>query len=195
MPALISVVLVAFALAMDALAASVSIGICIPRVRFRHALKVGLIFGSFQAAMPAAGWYLGRAFRDVIQPLDHWLAFVLLAAIGGHMIRDAVINKAADDDPDYCPIGDPLDTRRLLGLGVATSIDALAAGISLSIEAVSLTLSVLVIGVVTFLICVIGVLFSRGLGRRFRRRACMIGGSVLILIGVKIVIEHLIAGI
>lgn len=192
---LFSVVLIAFSLAMDALAAAVSIGICIPRVRYRHALKVALVFGGFQALMPAIGWYLGRAFRAVIQPADHWIAFLLLAAIGGKMIYDAVTTTDDENDPDFCPVGDPAETKRLLGLGIATSIDALAAGISLSIEHISLPLSVSVIGIITFVICFAGVLFGKRLGKRFRRRACLVGGSVLVLLGAKIVIEHLLAGI
>lgn len=192
MIALLSVFLIAMSLAMDALAAAVSIGICIPKVRTRHALKVALIFGGFQALMPAIGWYLGTAFRHIIQPVDHWIAFTLLAIIGGKMIYDAWRERDNDDDPDFCPIGEPTETKRLMGLGIATSIDALAAGISLSIEHVSLWISILVIGVVTFIICFAGVFFGKRLGKRFRRRACMIGGIVLILIGMKIVIEHII---
>lgn len=195
MVAFISIFVIAVSLAMDALAASVSIGICIPKVRTHHALKVALIFGGFQALMPAIGWYLGSTFRHVIQPVDHWVAFILLAIIGGKMIYDAWKERAHDDDPDFCPIGEPTDTGRLLGLGVATSIDALAAGISLSIDDNSLLMSVVVIGVVTFIICFAGVFFGKKLGRRFRRRACMIGGAVLILIGIKIVVEHLILNI
>lgn len=193
--AVVSVFFIAVSLAMDALAASVSIGICIPKVKTHHALKVALIFGGFQALMPAIGWYLGSAFRHVIQPIDHWVAFLLLAVIGGKMILDAWKERDQDDDPDFCPIGEPTETSRLLGLGIATSIDALAAGISLSIEDISLLLAVLMIGVITLVICFAGVFFGKRLGRRFRRRACMIGGAVLILIGIKIVIEHLILNI
>lgn len=195
MAPLVAVMLIGFSLAMDALAATVSIGICIPRTEWHHALKVGLIFGGFQAIMPAIGWFLGSTFQHIIQPIDHWIALILLVFIGGHMVYDAQKNRHLDADPDFCPIGDPMDTKRLLGLGVATSIDALAAGVTFSIEHVNLWVTVSIIGVVTFLVCVAGIFLSKQLGRRFRRRACMVGGIVLVLYGLKIFIEHTVAGI
>jgi putative Mn2+ efflux pump MntP len=189
----VPVVLMGLSLAMDAVAASISVGICLAEVKQRYALRTALVFGSFQALMPAVGWFLGRSFRDLIRPVDHWIAFALLVFIGLKMIVETV--KEEPGDRESCPVGDPVAWPRLLVIGIATSIDALAAGISLSIEDIPIVPSAAIIGIVTFILAYLAVLLGKRLGKNFRRRACITGGLILIALGVKIVVEHLILGI
>lgn len=182
--------LLAVGLSMDAFAVSVCKGLCMRRVNWRHALVIALFFGAFQAAMPLAGWLLGTQFAALITPVDHWVAFALLALIGAKMIWDALHD---DDDPaDGCPAEDaPLDLRELTLLAVATSIDALAVGITLAFLGVSIWWAMAVIGVTTFALSFVGVAAGNHFGARFERPAALAGGVVLVLIGAKILVEHL----
>ena len=175
----------AVGLSMDAFAVSVCKGLSIRVLLPRHAVTVGLWFGAFQALMPAVGWLLGSAFADVIAAVDHWIAFGLLAFIGGKMLLDAL--SGGGDEPESTD----LSPRRLCVLAVATSIDALAVGVSMAFMKVDIFLSAGVIGLVAFGMSVAGGLVGRRLGGLFQRRATLAGGVVLIGIGVKILVEHL----
>ena len=170
---------------MDAVAVSISSGMSRRRPSWRDALAMGVTFGAFQAAMPAAGAALGLAFRDAIEAWDHWLAFGLLAAVGVHMIKEAF-----EDDPER-PRPHPFAWRSLLALGVATSLDAAAVGLTLPLIDFPIVGAVVSIGLVTLVLCVPAVRLGSALGTRFAHRAELVGGLVLIAIGVKILVEHL----
>ena len=170
-------------LAMDAFAVSVCKGLCTKRIRWQNALACGLWFGAFQAAMPVAGYFLGSAFRDLVEAFDHWIAFGLLLLIGLNMIREAFGDEKENDD---------FGVKTMLPLAVATSIDALAVGISFAMsDSVKIAPSVTVIGVVTLALSALGVLLGHTVGKRFGRAARITGGAILILIGTKILLEDL----
>ncbi|NLW10927.1 MAG: manganese efflux pump [Clostridiaceae bacterium] len=187
----LTILLLALSLAMDAMAVSVTLGICKGSVKLSDALKAGVYFGAFQAIMPALGYLAGSRLSGIIEPIDHWIAFALLAFIGAKMIYEAAWEKTVDD-AEACPVGDPMSHKRMLVLAIATSIDALAAGISLALDRLPLMESVLTIGLVTFVISFAAVLLGRRLGVIFQKRASIFGGAVLILIGIKILMEHTI---
>jgi len=183
--------LMALGLSMDAFAVSVSNGICIPEMKVRYALRAALAFGLFQFFMPIVGWALGGAFREHIEHIDHWIAFGLLAFVGGKMIFEALRIEAPDCALDKSK--GILHLGTLLVLAVATSIDALAVGLSLSVLGRPILGPALLIGVVTFLVSFMGCEFGRRIGARFERWAELAGGVVLIGIGVKILLEHVFA--
>lgn len=189
---MLTYLLVAVGLSMDAFAVSVSSGICVKELKFRHALRASLFFGLFQLAMPIAGWLLGGTFRAYIQRFDHWIAFGLLAMVGGKMVVEFLRSR----DPASC--GDEsearksiIDLRTLLVLSVATSIDALAVGLSYSMLGEPILAPSLIIGAVTFGLCLVGVEFGKRIGSAFERWAELAGGIVLVGIGIKIAAEHL----
>ena len=176
--------ILAVGLSMDAFAVSVCKGLSIRGLLPRHALIVGLWFGAFQALMPVAGWLLGAAFADMIASLDHWIAFGLLCLIGGNMIREALGGDEEECDPSLAPL-------TMLLLAVATSIDALAVGITFAFLRVSILPAATLIGVCTFVISAAGVKVGNLFGARYKSRAELLGGVVLVLIGLKILLEHL----
>ena len=176
--------LIALSLAMDAFAVSVSTGISIPGFGPRQAARIGLWCGAFQFAMPLVGWFLGSSVKTYIEAVDHWIAFGLLALIGGNMIVEAVRGGEEESLTE-------LSVKRLFLLALATSIDALAVGITLAFEPVNILLSASVIGVVAFALAMVGGLLGHRLGQLFQRRATLLGGLVLVGIGVKILLEHL----
>lgn len=185
--AMLQTLLIALSLAMDAFAVSVSTGIAVPGFGPRQAARIGTWCGVFQFVMPLAGWFLGSSVKTYIEFIDHWIAFGLLAFIGGSMIREALSGgeEAAVTD---------LSHRRLFLLALATSIDALAVGVTLAFdESVNILLSAAIIGVVAFALAMLGGLLGRRLGRLFQRRATLLGGVVLVFIGAKILFEHLSA--
>ena len=186
---LVEIFLIAVSLALDAFAVSVSSGISIPGFGGRQAVKMGLWFGGFQFAMPLIGWLLGTSVSQYIEAVDHWVAFALLAIIGGRMVWGALRHGAGEEEapPD-------LSARRLCLLAIATSIDALAVGVSMAFMNVPVLLSAVVIGVVAFGLSVVGGLAGRRLGALFQRRAELVGGLVLVGIGVKILVEHTMGG-
>jgi len=201
---IISIVLIAVGLSMDAFAVSVTNGIIIRELKLQHALKVGLYFGVFQALMPLAGWLAGSRFKEYITSIDHWIAFILLAFIGGKMIHEAYKEncEVCETGEEACEVAvsghdgamsaeDPLRMGRLMVLAVATSIDALAVGISFAFLNVSILWSSAVIGSITFVICAAGVYVGRKFGCLFQKRAEIAGGIILVLIGAKILAEHL----
>lgn len=180
--------LIAVGLSMDAFAVSICKGLSVGAVRARHALTAGLWFGGFQALMPFLGWLLGSRFQGLITSVDHWIAFVLLCAIGGNMVRESrTCGACGEMDASFAP-------KVMLPLAVATSIDALAVGVSLTCMEVDILTAAGVIGAVAFCLSVLGGLLGRRLGCLFQRRAELAGGIVLILIGVRILIEHLTGG-
>ena len=174
----------AVGLSMDAFAVSICKGLSLRELRPRHMVVVGAWFGAFQALMPTAGYLLGAAFADMIASVDHWIAFVLLSLIGGNMIREALGGEEEDCDPSLSPMV-------MLMLAVATSIDALAMGVMFAFLRVDILWAVSLIGVCTFVISAAGVKIGNLFGSRYRSKAELLGGVVLVLIGVKILLEHL----
>ena len=183
----IELLLTAVALSMDAFAVSTCKGLNLRKMDWKRALVIGLFFGGFQAAMPLVGWLLGSQFERLITSVDHWVVFGLLVLIGGKMVLDALKNE----EEASCPAEDRLDLKELVGLSFATSIDALAVGISFAFLQVRILPSVLVIGVTTCLLSMAGVAIGQRFGARHQSRATLIGGAVLILLGLKILLEHL----
>ena len=173
---------------MDAVAVAIASGLSVKRLRWQDALKMALYFGVFQAVMPLGGYLVGGLFANALSAFDHWIAFILLGGLGIKMILDS--RNAAEEN-----IASPFRTNKLFVLGIATSLDAFAVGISFSLLEISLAEMVAVIGLVTFLLCLPAVWFGARLGKSMAKRAEIFGGIVLILIGSKILIEHLTGGI
>lgn len=181
---LIELFLIAVGLSMDAFAVSVCKGLAMPKCTFKKAAIVGLWFGGFQALMPAIGYILGAQFQEAIASIDHWIAFVLLALIGGNMIHEALDNDEEEADAS-------LDVKTMFLLAVATSIDALAIGITFAFLKVNIIPAVCFIGIVTFIISFAGVKIGNIFGARYKNKAEIVGGIILILLGLKILLEHL----
>ena len=181
---LIELFLIAVGLSMDAFAVSVCKGLAMPKCTFKKAAIVGLWFGGFQALMPAIGYILGAQFQEAIASIDHWIAFVLLALIGGNMIHEALDNDEEEADAS-------LDVKPMFLLAVATSIDALAIGITFAFLKVNIIPAVCFIGIVTFIISFAGVKIGNVFGARYKNKAEIVGGVILILLGLKILLEHL----
>ena len=175
--------LIAVGLSMDAFAVSVCKGLSVKELKGRHVLLAGLYFGGFQALMPVIGWLLGYRFESLITEIDHWIAFVLLALIGGNMIRESF----SEDEE----LNDDFGVKTMLLLAVATSIDALAVGITFAFLSVRILPAAGAIGVTTFLLSMAGITVGRVFGARWKSRAELAGGVILILIGLKILLEHL----
>ncbi len=182
---LIELFLIAVGLSMDAFAVSVCKGLAMEKCSFKKAGIVGLWFGTFQAGMPLIGYFLGVRFQSLITSVDHWIAFFLLVFIGGNMIREAL--SAPEDGEE----NESLDVKTMFALAVATSIDALAVGITFAFLKVNIVWAVSFIGAVTFLISVVGVKVGNRFGAKYKNRAEIAGGVILILIGTKILLEHL----
>lgn len=183
---MIEIFLIAVSLALDAFAVSVSTGISTPGFSWRQGAKMGLWFGGFQFAMPLIGWFLGSSVARYIEAFDHWIAFGLLVLIGGHMVWDALKGGEGESAPA------DLSAGRLCVLAVATSIDALAVGVSMAFMEVNILVSALIIGVVAFVLSLAGGLLGKKLGTLFQKGAQVAGGCVLIGIGIKILWEHLL---
>ncbi len=180
----LSIIFVAFGLAMDAFAVSITSGLTIKRLRISHALRIGIAFGGFQALMPVVGWLIGLSLRDLISDVDHWVAFGLLSFVGCKMIYESLQMESQKKRID------PLNVCVLFMLSVATSIDALAVGVSFAFLNVSIVTPVVVIGIVTFLLSFAGVYVGNRLGHFFEKKIEIVGGLVLIGIGIKILVEH-----
>lgn len=176
--------LIGIGLSMDAFAVSICKGLSIKRMRLSHALLVGFYFGGFQALMPFIGYLLGTRFQNAITAYDHWIAFGLLGIIGSHMIREAL-----DPEGDSCDAS--LRIKDMLILAIATSIDALAVGVTFAFLQVQILPAVTLIGTTTFLLSVLGVKAGSIFGYRYQTKAEITGGIILIGIGCKILIEHL----
>jgi putative Mn2+ efflux pump MntP len=185
---IVELLLIAAGLSMDAFAVSICKGLGMKKVNLKVAFVLALFFGGFQALMPLIGWALGSQFLWLISPIDHWIAFVLLAVIGGKMLWEALHDEEGEDDGKPA---DKIDLGEFFILAVATSIDALAVGISFAALAVDIVPSILIIGVVTFCFTIAGVFVGNFFGSRYEKPASIVGGVVLILIGLKILLEHL----
>ena len=176
-------------LSMDAFAVAVCKGLGMKKVNWRHAFVIARMFGGFQGLMPLIGWALGSQLTSLIEPVDHWIAFILLAFIGGKMLWYAF---RGDDGCETCGCAEEkLDMRELLMMAVATSIDALAVGVTFGFVGVNVMAAVVVIGVTTFALSFVGVVVGNRFGARFEKPATVAGGVVLVLIGLKILLEHL----
>ena len=175
--------ILAVGLSMDAFAVSVCKGLSVKKLRPKHMLIAGLYFGGFQALMPLIGYFLGVQFHSLIQDFDHWIAFVLLSLIGANMIKES--RESADE------LNDSFGVKAMLPLAVATSIDALAVGVTFAFLKVQIVLAVTCIGVTTFILSCIGVKLGNLFGAKYKSRAELLGGIVLILMGLKILLEHL----
>ncbi|MBE7021776.1 MAG: manganese efflux pump [Ruminococcaceae bacterium] len=175
--------LIAVGLSMDAFAVSVSNGLALRCLRLRDALKFGLFFGFFQMLMPLLGWAVGRLFSDYVMAFDHWVAFVLLGYIGTKMVMDGLRGSdSACGDTGF---------KTMLILAIATSIDALAAGVTFAFMNINIWFSISVIGAITFFLSAFGVLIGKRVGDKLGGKAQLLGGFLLIAMGVKILIEHL----
>ena len=182
---IIEIALIGVGLAMDAFAGSICKGLAMRRMNYKKAIIIAAFFGVFQALMPALGYVLGTTFANKIAAIDHWIAFILLALIGANMIKEALSSDDDECQDDSLRLGD------LIMLSIATSIDALAVGITFAFFNVSLLLSVSMIGIITFIICVIGVKVGNVFGEKYKSKAELAGGLILIVMGAKILIDHL----
>lgn len=183
----LTLVLLGAGLAMDAFAVSVCKGLKMRRINYRHALVIALFFGGFQALMPFLGWLLGRQFANKIEAIDHWIAFALLVFIGVKMIVEAVKERNEELSAEE----EKLDIRELFMLAVATSIDALAVGVTFSFFKVNIPLAISTIGIVTFIISFCGVGIGNRFGAAYKYKAEIVGGAVLVLLGAYILLNDL----
>lgn len=182
----LTIVLIALGLSMDAFAVAVANGVSLKQCRAKHALLIASFFGAFQAIMPIIGWLAGLSLKNFISNIDHWIAFGLLAFIGGKMILESLeLKEAGGRNQDLC-------LKRLFLLSIATSIDAVAVGLSFAFINVSIAAPALIIGIVTFVVSFMGVFIGKKVGHFFENKIGIIGGVILIGIGLKILIEHLI---
>ncbi len=180
---LIELFILALGLSMDAFAVSVCKGLSVKQLRLRHALITGLYFGGFQALMPLIGYFLGTQFQSLITDIDHWIAFVLLVLIGINMIRES---RGESEKLDAS-----FGFKVMLPLAIATSIDALAVGVTFAFLQVQIVAAVSLIGITTFILSAVGVKIGNVFGAKYKSRAELLGGVVLILMGLKILLEHL----
>lgn len=187
---IVELLLTGVGLAMDAFAVSVCKGLSMKKIRYGHAVVIALFFGGFQALMPFLGWALGTQFKDYIISIDHWIAFVLLAIIGGKMLKEA-FSSDKEEVAQECEQGEHMNYKELFLLAIATSIDALAVGVTFAFLNVNIYLAIAIIGVVTFLLAFAGVVIGNIFGSRFEKGAQIAGGAILIGIGLKILLEHL----
>ena len=179
--------IIAVGLSMDALAVAICKGLSMAKMSWRKGIIVGLWFGGFQALMPLIGYLLGAQFESKITAFDHWIAFILLGLIGGNMIREGVSGDEEKTD-------DSVSIKSMLPLAIATSIDALAVGVTFAFLRVNIVYAVSFIGVITFLPSTVGVKVGNVFGARYKSKAEIAGGVILILMGLKILIEHLMGG-
>lgn len=179
----IDVLILAVGVSMDAFAVAICKGLSVNRLRASHVVKTGLWFGFFQALMPLAGYYAGSGFSDAVSAVDHWIAFILLGIIAFNMIREALSSEVEETDADF-------SFRTMLVLAVATSIDALAVGISMAFLKVNIWTSVLLIGIVTCAFSMAGVKIGNTFGARYKKPAELTGGVILAAMGIRILIEH-----
>lgn len=185
----IELFLLGIGLAMDAFAVSVCKGLGMRRLNKKQTLIIGLYFGGFQALMPLIGWLLGSQFQKYITSIDHWIAFILLGFIGGKMMIEAIREWNEEETVDV--IDAPLDHKNMLVLAVATSIDALAVGITFAFLDTPIIEAITIIGITTMVISIIGVVVGNFFGSRYKSKAEFIGGLILVLLGLKILLEHL----
>ena len=180
----LEILLISIGLAMDAFAVSICKGLSLKTMSWKKAIIVGLYFGVFQALMPLIGYFLGSTFESVVTKVDHWIAFILLGIIGINMLKEAFGKDEENQN-------DKVDFKTMIMLAIATSIDALAVGITFAFLKVNIAIATTMIGIVTFAICVIGVKIGNKFGDKYERKAEVVGGIILIFMGIKILLEHL----
>jgi putative Mn2+ efflux pump MntP len=182
---LFTIILIAIGLSFDTFAVSVSSGLILKKIDFLNATKIAITLAIFQAAMPLIGWLAGSEIKDYAADFDHWIAFGILGLLGGKMIYESFKNE-----PELRTFN-PLDIRVMIGMAIATSIDALIVGFSFALLNYKIIISIGIIGVVTYIVAMLGMLFGKKIGARLGRRMEILGGVMLILIGLKILYEHL----
>lgn len=181
---ILEILLISLGLAMDSFAVAICKGLSMKKMDWKKAIIVGLYFGGFQALMPLIGYFLGITFQDLVTAVDHWVAFILLVFIGGNMIKEALSKECEEHD-------DSVNFKTMVVLAIATSIDALAVGITFAFLKANLIISVITIGIIAFILSIIGVKIGNKFGDKYEKKAECIGGIILILMGVKILLEHL----
>lgn len=190
---IVELLMIGIGLSMDAFAAAVCKGLCMKRFKYKNGFVIALFFGGFQAFMPFVGWSLGKQFEASITGIDHWIAFILLGIIGGNMLKEG-LNKETPEDEMVCPVDgrdNELNIKELAVMAVATSIDALAVGVTFAFLKVSILPAITVIGFTTYILSFVGVFVGNYFGAKYKKKAEMAGGIILILIGAKILVEHL----
>lgn len=178
------IVLIGLGLAMDAFAVSICKGLSMKKMNWKNAIIIALYFGIFQALMPIIGYWLGTTFSSLVENVDHWIAFILLVIIGGNMIKDSF-----DDECEKR--NEKIDFKTMIILAIATSIDALAVGVTFAFFKTNIVLAVSIIGIITFILSLIGVKIGNHFGDKFQNKAELTGGIILIIMGIKILLEHL----
>ena len=181
---IIELILLSIGLGMDAFAVSVCKGISMKKMNWKKACIIGLYFGGFQAIMPVIGYFFGSSFESIITNIDHWIAFILLAIIGAKMIQEAFQKEEEEYNED-------ISVKTMIVLSIATSIDALAVGITFAFLKVNLLLAITLIGTITFILSVIGTKIGNRFGDKYKSKAEVAGGIILIIIGLKILLEHI----
>lgn len=176
--------LIGISLAMDAFAVSICKGLTIKKSIIKKGIIIGIYFGIFQGLMPLTGYILGNTFEKLITGIDHWIVLIFLSVIGFNMIKDSLKKEKENYD-------DKIDLKTMIPFAIATSIDALAVGITFSFLKVNIISTVLLIGIITFIICFIGVIIGSKFGNKYEKNSQIVGGIILILIGIKILLEHL----
>ena len=184
---LLTIFLIAISLSFDTVAVSVSSGLVLPKIDFKNATKIAITLAVFQAAMPVIGWLAGSGIKNYAENFDHWIAFTILGLLGGKMIYESLSTHPEDRSFN------PLDVKVMIGMAIATSIDALIVGFSFALLNYRIMVSIGIIGSVTYIVAMLGMLFGKKIGARMGRRMEMLGGVMLILIGLKILLEHLSA--
>lgn len=184
---LLTIILIAIGLSFDTFAVSVSSGLILKKIDFFNATKIAITLAVFQAVMPLIGWLAGSGIKNYAENFDHWIAFGILGLLGGKMIYESF--KTDPEDRSF----NPLDIKVMIGMAIATSIDALIVGFSFALLNYKILISVGIIGAVTYIVAMLGMLFGKKIGARMGRRMEVLGGVMLILIGLKILIEHLSA--
>lgn len=181
---ILDILLTSIGLAMDAFAVAICKGLSIKNNLYKKAIIIGLYFGIFQGMMPLVGYILGISFQDIIIKLDHWIAFVLLSIIGLNMVKESITNKQLE-------VSDNINIKEMFPLALATSIDALTLGITFAFLKVNILYSVILIAIITFILSVFGVIIGNNFGIKLGKKAEFVGGVILIMIGFKILVEHL----
>lgn len=182
---ILAIILIAIGLSLDSFAVSVCTGLLVNRIRFWQATKIALTLALFQSAMPLLGWLIGIQLEDLVKDYDHWIAFGLLLLIGARMIYESL--KPEEERKDF----NPFKLTVLIGMALSTSIDALIVGITLAFIEINIYLAVIIIGIVTYVAAMLGMLFGKKAGKWFGKKIEIVGGLILIALGVKILLEHL----
>lgn len=182
----LTIILIAFGLSFDTFAVSVSSGVILPRITFRQGISIAIVLAFFQALMPLLGWAVGKELVNVAKNFDHWISFILLSGLGAKMIYESFSENGNSRI-------NPLEWKVRISMAIATSIDALIVGFSFAFLEFNIYYYAFIIGAITFLVSMLGLLFGKKIGNRLGKRMEIIGGLILVLIGVKILIEHLLA--